>query len=140
MKLRIFEKVDAINRYLKDLNELNIENIEILKNKEKYYASSMIVFSILNDFFVLGDEMIDELGLEIAQKYKDIFTILEKGNYISKEDLYFCKNLVYLRNNLAHEYGEIKLEDLFELVSNIYNVKKVIDKLIKEVKWHFNYS
>jgi hypothetical protein len=67
MKLRILEKVEGIKTYLKDLKQLKITKVEDLNNKLKYYASSMITFSILNDFFVLGDEIIDELNLEIAR-------------------------------------------------------------------------
>lgn len=132
--LRIYEKHDSIKKYLKDLEELNITLIKDLEIKEKYYASSMIVFSILNDFFVLGDEIIEELGLEIAQTYKEIFKILEKNNVISKEDFNYCKKITYLRNKLAHEYEQINLDELFELITNIKNVNKIIEKCLNALK------
>jgi len=134
MKIRILEKSEAIRKYLKDLEYLSIDSKDKLENKEKYYASSMIIFSILNDFFVLGDEIIDFFDLDIAQTYKEIFIILEKKKFITKDDAKYCSRIVYLRNKFAHEYGNITKDELFELINKIGNVQDIIDKLIDRVK------
>lgn len=134
MKLRIFEKFDNIKKYLKDLKSLNITKIEDLKNIEKYYSASMIEFNILNDFFVLGDEIIDEFDFEIAQNYREIFEVLEKNSIISEKELYFCKDLVYLRNKLAHEYDRIKKKEVFELVEKVNKVETIATKIIAQIK------
>ena len=37
-----------ISRYLKDLEDLGIHSVQVLHDKRNFYASSMILFSLLN--------------------------------------------------------------------------------------------
>jgi hypothetical protein len=46
-----------IQRYLRDLKDLNIRQIEDMNDKRNFYAVSMILFSIFNRVFDLGSEV-----------------------------------------------------------------------------------
>ena len=46
-----------IQRYLSDLEELNIRHIQDLHDKRNFYALSMILFFLLNRVFDLGSEV-----------------------------------------------------------------------------------
>jgi len=46
-----------IQRYIRDLEDLNIRQIQDLDDKRNFYALSMILFSLLNRVFDLGSEV-----------------------------------------------------------------------------------
>ena len=79
---RIATIFSDIRRYLKDLDELGIHNIEELHDKRNFYASSMILFSLLNRVFDLGSEMAIAHNLGIPATYREIFVLLQKDEII----------------------------------------------------------
>ncbi len=133
--LKIFRKYDSIKKYKKELDSYNIKSVDELKrNSERFYSSSMILFSMLNDLFSISEEIIDILDLELPENYHQIFSIMRKAKIISVDEEKKCFKLVKLRNVLAHEYDEFKEEDTFDLILDIDFIIELSDRLIEIVK------
>ncbi|MFA4826246.1 MAG: HepT-like ribonuclease domain-containing protein [Methanoregula sp.] len=100
---------------MKDLDELGIHNIEELHDKQNFYASSMILFSLLNRVFDLGSEMAIAHNLGISATYREIFVLLKNDEIIGSDLTHEMVGLVTYRNLLSHEYHGISEETLFSL-------------------------
>jgi uncharacterized protein YutE (UPF0331/DUF86 family) len=67
-----------IQRYLKDFEDLGIHSVQDLQDKRNFYASSIVLFSLLNRVFDLGSEMAIAHNLGIPGTYREIFVLLQK--------------------------------------------------------------
>jgi uncharacterized protein YutE (UPF0331/DUF86 family) len=132
--IRIFKKHDSIKKLKKDLDLLKIPSIDFLKSeKERFYSSSMILFSMLNDLLSIAEEVVDILDFELPDNYHSIFKILSKNKVIMLEDEKICFKLVTLRNKLAHEYDDFTEEDIYELYKLSNYIVTLSNKLIEKV-------
>lgn len=71
-----------IQRYIRDLEDLNIRQIQDLNDKRNFYALSMILFSLLNRVFDLGSEVALSHNMGIPSTYREIFVLLQKNGFI----------------------------------------------------------
>jgi len=126
---RIGKIISDIEKYFKDLEELNIERIDDLGNKRNFYAISMVLFSILNRAIDLGDEIVMANHLGMPSTYKEIFRLLTKNKFIDKNVGEELSNLVFYRNLLSHEYYDLTEEDVFEVFKKISIVKKFVERM-----------
>lgn len=124
-------QISEIKIYYDDLENLNLKSKKLfLENREKKLASSMALFNILNASIEIGEIIISEKNLEIPLKYKEIFSILKNNKIISIKVSKILSNYVYHRNMLAHNYGKIKFEQLYDLIEN----KDIFIEYINEIK------
>lgn len=129
MNEEINYQINEINTYLKDLKIVNSKK-DFLENREKKLATSMALFNILNASIEIGEIIISKNDLDVPLKYRDIFDILHQNKVISKDISIHLKKFVYHRNMLAHQYGKINFEELYELIEN----KDFFIKYIEEIK------
>ncbi len=129
---RIGKIISDIEKYFRDLEELNIERIDDLEGKKNFYAISMVLFAILNRAIDLGDEIVMANDLGMPSTYKEIFRLLTKNKFIGKDMGEELSNLVFYRNLLSHEYYDLTEEDVFEVFKKISIVKKFVER-IKDV-------
>ena len=122
--------VADLQRYLQDLEEIIPEEDEFLNNKSHQYSVSMLMMNIINVCIDLGAEVVSLKQLGYPETYRDIFQILEKEKIITVSLSKKMKNLVGLRNLLAHEYGTINLELLYEQAKEINFVEKYLESII----------
>lgn len=127
-KERIIVIIEDIKKYFQKLKERNIKKLLDLDDVN-YYACSMIVFSILNRTIDLGDEIIDYKKLGFPSETKDIFILLGENKIINKKTEEKLKDLIRLRNKIAHRYGSINKEDIFKSIEEI----KIVEEFIKEI-------
>lgn len=99
-KERIVKILSDIENYLNDLEERNIRRSEDLTNVEKYYATSMILFSLLNRVIDLAQEVVLGKKLGMPASYKQIFRILSEKRLISRELFKEMEKFINLRNIL----------------------------------------
>ncbi|MCA9496428.1 MAG: DUF86 domain-containing protein [Nanoarchaeota archaeon] len=131
MNEEINYEIEQIHKYLKEIENMNIESLEEFKNTPiKHLASSMCIFSILNSCIELGENLITKKKLETPLKYKEIFEILRNNNLISKKTGEKLSEYMYIRNMLAHQYGKINLKKVYEII----NSKKIILDFMNEIK------
>jgi len=120
---RIGSILSDIQRYLRDLEELGIRGKEDLADKRTFYAASMILFSLLNRVFDLGNEVGIAHNLGIPSTYREIFTLLRKNGLISEDLSRDMVGLVTYRNLLSHEYHGIDEEKLFALIAKTSSIQ-----------------
>jgi uncharacterized protein YutE (UPF0331/DUF86 family) len=131
---RITRMISDIERYLKDLKELDIRKVEDLDNKKNMYALSMVLFSITNRTIDLADEIVMANDLGMPSTYRETFKLLSKNGYIDAELMEKMSRLVFYRNLLAHEYYDVTEKDLFDLSKNIVMVKQFVDIVKDTIK------
>lgn len=125
--------VEDIKMYLQKLEKMKLNSAEDLKDDTKFYASSMILFSILNRTIDLGDEIVKDEKLGYPLEIREIFILLSDNKIISKTLEKRLRDLVISRNKLAHRYGSIKEKDIFNLTKEMKYVKEFVEIILKHV-------
>jgi len=115
-----------IQRYLKDFDGVGIHGIVDFHDKRNFYASSMVLFSLLNRVFDLGSEMAIAHNLGIPSTDREIFVLLQKNGIIGHDLAHEMIGLVTYRNLLSHEYQGISEETLFNLTKNIVSIRQFV--------------
>ncbi len=98
---------------------MNVKEEEDLTGKERFYAVSMLTFSIMNRCIDLANEIISACKFGIPHSYRDLFEYLYRENVIDKDVRDKMVTLVYYRNLIAHEYHEIDEKEILTLVKVI---------------------
>ena len=124
-----------IQRYLKDFEDLGIHSVQDLHDKRNFYASSMVLFSLLNRVFDLGSEMAIAHNLGIPGTYREIFVLLRKNGIIENDLAHEMIGLVTFRNLLSHEYHGISEETLFNLTKKIASIRQFVG-IMKDMIQH----
>jgi len=125
---RIGKIISDIEKYLRDLEELDIKEAKDLADKRNFYAISMVLLSILNRAIDLGEEIVMANNLGMPSTYKEIFRLLVKNKLIDTNLGEGLSNLVFYRNLLSHEYYELTEKDVFDVSKRISIVKKFTRK------------
>ena len=123
-----------IRRYLHDLEDMHIDREEDLNDKRNFYATSMVMFSLLNRVLDLGSEIIISHDLGIPSTNRDIFVLLQKNGLISQELGKEMKGLVTFRNLLSHEYHGINGNKLFLLTKKVNTIREFVDDMKKIIQ------
>ncbi len=130
---RIGKIISEIEKYMKELEEYKITR-DNLKDSKNYYASSMLVFAILNRLIDLGSEIISAEQLGAPNAYQDIMNILAKGNIINKEMADKMNRLVSKKNIFAHFYGEVTEKEVFNTIQELKNIEGFLRAVKRRVK------
>lgn len=129
---RISKIISDIERFLRDLQEIDIERVGDLKEKKNFYSTSMILFSILKRTIDLADEIVMANNLGMPATYRDIFRLLAKNGYIDDTLMEKMSTLVFYRNLLAHEYQELTEKDVFNVLKRTSTIRQFLD-IVKEI-------
>ncbi|MDI6807138.1 MAG: DUF86 domain-containing protein [Candidatus Aenigmarchaeota archaeon] len=133
-KERVVKILSDVEKYFKDLEDREIKTVDDLRDVEKYYATSMILFSLLNRIIDLGQEIVLSKKLGMPSTYKEIFEILFERNFITKEMLNELKKLVDVRNILSHEYYRVDISFIFKAAKRVKVIKEFVKIMKKEIK------
>jgi uncharacterized protein YutE (UPF0331/DUF86 family) len=124
--------VSDIERYTKDLQELDIGAREDLEDRRTLYALSMLLFTIINRALDLADEVIITNRLGMPSSYREIFDILRRRRFIDRDLAEEMAALVFYRNMIAHQYDDLTDDDLYSLFQRLGTIIKFVDRM-KEV-------
>jgi uncharacterized protein YutE (UPF0331/DUF86 family) len=127
---RIGKIISDIEKYLRDLEELDIKEVKDLADKKNFYATSMVLFSILNRTINLGEELVMANNLGMPSTYKEIFRLLVQNKLIDASLGQGLSNLVFYRNLLSHEYYELTEKDVLDVSSKI----NIVEEFVRRVK------
>jgi len=89
----------------------------------------MIIFVIINRAVDLGDEIVASLNIGAPSKYSDVFYLLRRNGYISRE---LTQNLTWLvdaRNLLFHEYQDFDEKDIFDIMGKVQSIKEFVENM-----------
>ena len=130
---RIKDKIDEIEKYAEELSKIIPPNFGQYKSEFKLKAACERYFErIIESIVDLAFLVIKEHKLKIPEEDKQAFDILNEENIISgnlKERLQDAKGM---RNILAHEYGRIDDEIVFESIKN--ELISDAEEFIKQIK------
>ena len=122
-----------LNRFFRDYSILTESGIPDEQDIVRYHALSMVLFTILNLCFEMGEEVIFSLNTQIPQSYRDIFRILHHEKIIDEEMMKTMSGLVYYRNRLAHQYAGLDSDDLKAVCGKIDTIHEYIEVLKRKV-------
>ena len=116
--MRIKDKIDEIEAYLSELLEIIPENFEEYLNDFKTKAACERYFEKIIEAVVdLAFLIIKEKSLRIPEDDKEAFDILSEQGIISKKLAEKLKDAKGMRNLIAHEYGRIDDEIVFNSIT-----------------------
>jgi len=125
---RIARIIGDIERYLSDLQALNITEVSELEDRRNFYAASMLLFSILNRTIDLGEELVAANNLGMPSTYKEIFEFLVRDKLVTASLGAELSKLVFYRNLLSHEYHRLSEADVIDVSRRMNIVKEFVNK------------
>ena len=130
--MRINDKIKGVENYLSELLEImprDFQEYKEIKTKaacERYFE--LIIESVVDLSFLV----IKEKGLKIPEEDKQAFEILADENIITEQLSEKLKEAKGMRNLIAHEYGGIDDELVFESITQ--ELEKDVSEFIKLIK------
>ena len=73
--------------------------------------------------------LVAKYNLGNPQNYRECITLLKKYNYIAKDVAQNLEKMIGLRNLLVHEYADINMEELKNLLHQLNDFKKFIQEI-----------
>lgn len=139
MKERIKDKILEIEEFVEFLIKRVPANLEEYKiNLEKKAVCERYAEKIIEALVDLAFLVVKELRIEIPAQASDteIFNVLEKNDIISTLLSKSLQDAKGMRNIIAHEYGKIDDEIIFEAVSSELgkDAKEFISNITKRLK------
>ncbi|MBT4540484.1 DUF86 domain-containing protein [Candidatus Woesearchaeota archaeon] len=134
MKMRIKEKIKEIEQYLEELESIMPEDFkEYLEDYKSKAACERYFEKIIEAVIDLSFLIIKEKGLKIPEDDKKSFEILNEENIIPKKLTNKLKDAKGMRNIIAHDYGSVDDEIVFESITSelIKDVKEFLEEVNK---------
>ncbi len=72
-KPKLGKAIADVEKYYRDLIEISITKEEDLEDKTKFYAVSMLIFSLGNDAIEIGNQIVAAKNIGVPGTYEDIF-------------------------------------------------------------------
>lgn len=133
MEDRITDKIEEIESYLSELLEATPNNLEeYLENFVKKAACERFFEKIVEAVVDVVFLIIKKKKLKIPDDDESSFYILSDEKIISEELAKKLKQAKGMRNIIAHEYGKINDELVFEAVKN--ELESDVREFIKYVR------
>jgi len=133
IKDRIIEKIKEIENYLEQLESILPNDFkEYSRNWEKRVVCERCFEKIVEAVEDLSFLIINKNELKYPEYEKEVFDILKQNKIISDN---LCLNLKHakgMRNIIAHQYGKIDNELVFEAITE--QLGKDVRELIKNIE------
>ena len=129
---RIDDKIGEIKIYLNELDEIKPLSLDEYRSSlEKKAACERYIEKIVEAATDLAFLIIKLKKLRLPEDDSDAFTILQERNIIDETLAAKLKNAKGMRNIIAHQYGKIDDEIIFESLTK--QLGKDISSFIKKV-------
>ena len=135
-KERILSKLDKIENYLSQIEEIRPRNIEDYTKsiKDRMACERLLQISVENVLDICN-MIVSELKLGLPSDEDDVFAKIENKKIITKDMKNKLIKMKGVRNILVHRYGEIEDEKIFEVLSeNLEDFEKFKREIIKFIK------
>ncbi len=131
---RIDDKIMEIESYLEEIELIMPRSLEeYLSGLEKRLACERVFEKIIEAIVDLSFLIIQDRNLKVPEDDKNSFDILRQENIISEKLAEKLKDAKGMRNIIAHEYGKIDDELVFEAVTEqLENDVREFINVIKE--------
>jgi len=133
MEARIKDKIKEIEEFLFELNEIAPNKFETYLDDNKTKAACERYFEkIIEAAIDLAFLIIKEKRFKIPEEDKEAFDILAEEKIITKQLAEKLKDAKGMRNIIAHEYGKIDDEIVFDSITQ--EIQKDVNEFIKNIE------
>lgn len=133
-KEKIFSKIDELNKYLDELEEIKPSSYEEYEESiEKKRACERLLQISIETVIDISQILVSELKLGIPEDEDVIFEKLSKKKIISKNLEKILKRMKGFRNILVHKYGEVNDELVYENFDKLEDFNKFIEEITKHL-------
>ena len=130
---RVDEKIKEISNWMEELGEIAPSNFEEYgSNKEKKAACERYVEKIIEAVTDVAFLVIKERRWRMPNDDNDAFIVLKENKLISEDLANKLKGAKGMRNILAHQYGEVNDQIVFEAITE--NLEDDVNDFIKSIK------
>jgi len=133
---RLLSKVDDINRYLHELDSIEISSLEEYKRSvAKKRASERLLQIMIEAVVDISYILYSGENLGVPKDDDSVVKALYEKKIISKEIMDSISELKGFRNILVHKYGAVDDELVFEnLTENLSDFEKLRDYFLNMLK------
>jgi len=119
MKERIKDKIAELQQYLEELENITPINFEeYLEDYKSRAACERYAEKIIETVIDIGFMIVKEKNLKQPSNDLEVFDVLSDKNLISAELVKKLQDAKRMRNILAHEYGVVNDEIVFNAVKD----------------------
>ncbi|MBI2144519.1 DUF86 domain-containing protein [Candidatus Woesearchaeota archaeon] len=130
---RLTDKISELEKFLKELRRIAPQSLEEYSaDIEKKAACERYVEKIVEAITDIAFFTIKDRRLKMPESDIDAFNILLENKIISEELTAMLKNAKGMRNIIAHQYGAIDDETVFEAVTK--ELQRDAKELVNAVK------
>lgn len=134
-KNMILSKLDELNSYLMELEEVAPKNFEeYVGSIEKKRACERLLHILIECVIDICTLMVKGLRLGLPSGEEDLFEKLEKRKIITKEMKGKLKTMRGFRNILVHRYGEVDDELVFDSLKNVDDFRQFREEVISVLR------
>lgn len=131
-KERILSKIDELQRYIDELEEIKPDDFEEYKNSiEKKRACERLFQISIETVIDIANILVSNLKLGIPSDEDILFEKLAKEKIISKKLEKILKKMKGFRNILVHKYGEVNDELVYENFDDLNDFAYFIEEISK---------
>ncbi len=113
------EKINRLLRYISFLQRIRAEPIEAFLNSEKsHYSTAFIMYNAAQICIDIAFHVCTKNNYQEPENYKDAFIILAQNSIITQELSNKMQQWAGLRNLIAHQYGKVDNQRLYEILQN----------------------
>ena len=134
-KEKIMSKLDELNGYLEELNEIKIDDFnEYIGSIEKKRASERLLQVSIEVVIDVCNIIVSNLKLGIPYDEDMLFKKLKEKDIISEKMKDILRNLKGFRNVLVHKYGEVDNERVFENIEKLQDFDDFKEEILTFLK------
>lgn len=112
------KKLKELEKYIKNLQKHEgVDKSELENNLDKMWAIERGLQLSIQVILDLGNHIISDEGISV-ENYSEIFNELAKLNIIPVDYAARIKGMAGFRNILVHEYAEVDLDIILEVLNN----------------------
>lgn len=133
-KEKILSKIDELDSYLEEIDEIKPIDFEDYKHIEKKRAIERLlqisIEAIIDICYIINSN----LKLGIPNDEDNLFDKLVDNKIISKEISNVLKEIKGFRNILVHKYGKVDDEIVFENLDKLNDFEKFKEEILRFLK------
>ncbi len=131
LKKSILEKLDAMNNYLQELEEMLPEDVEYSRNLRARRACEKTIELVIEQVIDICSMIVSHQKLGIPHSEDDLITVLVKKKILTPKLAEKIKVMKGFRNILVHKYGEIDDQQVYYFLTTELDDFGLFEKEIK---------
>ncbi len=127
----LFKRVSKINEYLDNLEFLGRVSREEFKSNLMRWASAERFLQLsIEALLDIGNHIIAEKNWGSVDTYRDVAKILYKKEILDDALYQLFVKMIGLRNILVHEYLEVEVDIIYDIIKNNLNdIRKILGEM-----------